>query len=240
MRCTSLWRTTSCPSKWTKAMSSMRSSTWGTMASPEVRLCGRSICVTSPVTTILEPNPRRVRNIFICSGEVFWASSRMMNESLSVRPRMNASGATSISPFSMRVASFSPLDHVVQGVEQRPEVRIDLLGHVPGRKPRLSPASTAGRVRMMRPTCLPKNALTAMAMARYVLPVPAGPMPKVIVLPRMASTYRFWLAVAGRSAGRGASRRRRRTPRGLARGLTAMSMSDSTMAASTGRPSRSP
>ena len=108
MRWTSLWRTTSCPSNCTMLMSSISSRTSGTVTSPEVRLCGRSICVTSPVTTILLPNPRRVRNIFICSGEVFCASSRMMNESLSVRPRMNASGATSISPFSMRVASFSP------------------------------------------------------------------------------------------------------------------------------------
>ena len=89
-------------------MSSTSSRTSDTVTSPEVRLCGRSIWVTSPVTTILLPNPSRVRNIFICSGEVFCASSRMMNESLSVRPRMNASGATSISPFSMRAASFSP------------------------------------------------------------------------------------------------------------------------------------
>ena len=46
----------------------------------------------------LGAEPIRVRNIFICSGVVFCASSRMMNESLSVRPRMNASGATSIVP----------------------------------------------------------------------------------------------------------------------------------------------
>ena len=44
--------------------------------------------MTSPVTTIFDPKPRRVRNIFICSGVVFCASSRMMNASLSVRPRM--------------------------------------------------------------------------------------------------------------------------------------------------------
>ena len=50
--------------------------------------------------TILESKPSRVRNIFICSGLVFCASSRMMNESFSVRPRMNASGATSITPLS--------------------------------------------------------------------------------------------------------------------------------------------
>ena len=41
-----------------------------------------------PVTTTLEPKPRRVRNIFIWPTVVFWASSRMMKESLRVRPRM--------------------------------------------------------------------------------------------------------------------------------------------------------
>ena len=54
---------------------------------PDAVPVGRSICVVSPVMTIVEPKPRRVRNIFICSGEVFCASSRMMNASLSVRPR---------------------------------------------------------------------------------------------------------------------------------------------------------
>ena len=44
----------------------------------------------------------RVRNIFICSGVVFCASSRMMNELFSVRPRMKASGAISITPRSMQ------------------------------------------------------------------------------------------------------------------------------------------
>jgi len=55
----------------------------------------------SPVTTIVEPKPRRVRNIFICSRVVFCASSRMMNASLRVLPRMYASGATSMVPASM-------------------------------------------------------------------------------------------------------------------------------------------
>ena len=61
---------------------------------------GRSICVMSPVMTAFEPKPRRVRNIFICSDVVFCASSRMTNESLSVRPRMKAIGAISIVPRS--------------------------------------------------------------------------------------------------------------------------------------------
>ena len=56
---------------------------------------GRSIWLTSPVTTALAPKPMRVRNIFICSGVVFCASSRITKALLRVRPRMKASGAIS-------------------------------------------------------------------------------------------------------------------------------------------------
>ena len=70
-------------------------------ASP-LRPPGTSTWVVSPVTTAFDPKPMRVRNIFICSGVVFWASSRMMKLPLSVRPRMNASGATSTVPRSSR------------------------------------------------------------------------------------------------------------------------------------------
>ena len=55
---------------------------------PLLRGAGRSIWVMSPVMTALEPKPMRVRNIFICSGVVFCASSRMMKALDSVRPRM--------------------------------------------------------------------------------------------------------------------------------------------------------
>ena len=55
---------------------------------PLVLSAGRSICVMSPVMTTFEPKPMRVRNIFICSREVFCASSRMMKLSSSVRPRI--------------------------------------------------------------------------------------------------------------------------------------------------------
>ena len=43
-------------------------------------------------------SPSRVRNIFICIDVVFCASSRITTAFDSVRPRMNASGAISISP----------------------------------------------------------------------------------------------------------------------------------------------
>jgi hypothetical protein len=48
----------------------------------------------SPVMTALELNPIRVKNIFICSEVVFWASSKMMNESFKVLPRIKSMGAT--------------------------------------------------------------------------------------------------------------------------------------------------
>src|SRR5690606_7959268 len=98
MSVTSLCRTTSRLSSRLKWMSSMPSRISWTTRSPLCCPFGRSTWVTSPVTTIFEPNPSRVRNIFICSGEVFCASSRMMNESFSVRPRMYARGATSMVP----------------------------------------------------------------------------------------------------------------------------------------------
>ena len=90
-----LKRTNSIPST-----PSRMSCTW---ISPDAWSRGRSTCVTSPVTTTFEPKPSRVRNICICSGLVFCASSRMMKLSFSVRPRMKASGATSIVPRSMYV-----------------------------------------------------------------------------------------------------------------------------------------
>jgi hypothetical protein len=44
---------------------------------------------------------------------------------------------------------------------------------------------------MMRCTCFACNACTAMATASHDFPVPAGPIPNVITLAAMASTYRF-------------------------------------------------
>jgi hypothetical protein len=52
----------------------------------------------------------------------------------------------------------------------------------PGKKPRLSPASTAGRASTTFVTCLLFNAEIANATARYVFPVPAGPIAKTISL----------------------------------------------------------
>ena len=53
---------------------------------------GRSICVVSPVTTILELKPAGEDHLHLL-GVLFCASSRMMKLSFNVRPRMKAMGA---------------------------------------------------------------------------------------------------------------------------------------------------
>ncbi len=67
----------------------------------------------------------------------------------------------------------------------------------PGRKPSRSPASTAGRTRTILLTSLRRRHPTAIAIARNVFPVPAGPTPKTMSNSRMASRYRFWATLLG-------------------------------------------
>ena len=95
MRATSGCRTTSALVKRVKARPLTRRSTRSASTRPLVAPLGRSTWLTSPVTTQRLPKPMRVRNIFICSGVVFCASSRMTKAWFSVRPRMKASGAIS-------------------------------------------------------------------------------------------------------------------------------------------------
>ncbi len=75
----------------------------------------------------LELWPRRVTNIFICSVVVFWASSMMMKASDKVRPRMKASGATSITLLSSILSDLDRIEQVVKRVIQRTQVRVHLL-----------------------------------------------------------------------------------------------------------------
>ena len=70
----------------------------------------------------------------------------------------------------------------------------------PGRKPKRSPASTAGLVRMIRSTLRSCRQRTACTTAKKVLPVPAGPSDKVRSWRSMASTYCFCRRVRGRSS----------------------------------------
>ena len=73
-----------------------------------------------------------------------------------------------------------------------------LAARSPGKNPKRSPASTAGRVRIIRCTRFICSASTAIATASQLFPVPAGPIPNVTTLSRMASTYRRCPAVFAR------------------------------------------
>ena len=73
------------------------------------------------------------------------------------------------------------IEHVVQRVEQRAQVGIDLGHQVARQEAQALAGLDRGRVRMMRLTSWRASAAAAIATARNVLPVPAGPTPKVIV-----------------------------------------------------------
>ena len=97
---------------------------------PDAWSRGRSTCVTSPVTTTLEPKPRRVRNICICSGLVFCASSRMMKRVVQ-RAAAHEGERRHLDHAALHVrVQLVRVEHVVEGVEERAQVRVDLREHV--------------------------------------------------------------------------------------------------------------
>ena len=101
---------------------------------------------------------------------------------------MNASGATSIVPRSRCCWTFSGSSMSASASNSGRRYGSIFAMRSPGRKPRRSPASTAGRVRMIRLTSRRDSAAAADATASHVLPVPAGPIPNVTVLRRIEST----------------------------------------------------
>ena len=121
----------------------------------------------------------------------------MTNESFSVRPRMKASGATSMVPRSIIFLPRSKSTMSYSASYSGRRYGLIFSAKSPGRKPSFSPASTAGRVSTTRCTCAFTNAATATAIARYVLPVPAGPMPNTMSYARMASMYVFCAMLLG-------------------------------------------
>ena len=95
-----------------------------------------SIWVTSPVTTHFEPNPIRVRNIFICSGVVFCASSRMMKRAVEgAAPHEGQRGHLDGAPLEQALGPLG-LEQVVEGVVERAQVGVDLGHEVAGEEAR--------------------------------------------------------------------------------------------------------
>ena len=102
-----------------------------------------------------------------------------MTLSLSVRPRMNASGITSITSLTMNRLTCSKSIMSCRASNSGRRYGLTLACRSPGRKPSRSPASTAGRASTIRLACPCFSMLAAAATARYVLPVPAGPTQNV-------------------------------------------------------------
>ena len=100
----------------------------------------------------------------------------MTYASSSVRPRIYASGAISIVPFSINFSVCSFPNMLCNASYRGVKYGSTFSFKSPGRNPKLSPASTAGRVRTIRFTSPFFKALTALVTAKNVLPVPAGPI----------------------------------------------------------------
>ena len=103
-------------------------------ARPDLPGSGRSTCLGSPQITIRLRMPKRVRNIFICAGVVFCASSRMMKAS-DKRAAAHEGDRRDLD----LARGDPPLDllgrqHVVERVVERAQIGIDLLLHVAGQE----------------------------------------------------------------------------------------------------------
>ena len=139
----------------------------------------------------------RVRNILICWVVVFCASSRITTASFNVLPRIKARGAIWMTFSSMY--SFSLAAGIISCKASYNGCRYgSILSFMsPGRNPSFSPASTAGRLRMIFLISLFLRARTARAMAVYVFPEPAGPMANTMSFLAKPSTSLSWFSLRG-------------------------------------------
>ena len=114
---------------------------------PDFWPAGRSICVRSPVTAIRDPSPRRVRNISHLHRR---GVLRFVENDVGIRQGATAHEGQRRDLDLARRQTLQHLvagHHVVERVIKRTQIGIDFSRRSPGRKPRRSPASTAGRER---------------------------------------------------------------------------------------------
>ncbi len=103
---------------------------WSASTSPLRAWWGKSTCDVSPETTIFDPSPSRVRNIFIWPTVVFCASSMMMKALLSVRSAHVGERRHFDDVVLHVAANLLVIDHLPQRVLQRPQVGVDLGLHI--------------------------------------------------------------------------------------------------------------
>jgi hypothetical protein len=95
----------------------------------------------------------RVRNIFICAGVAFCASSSSTKALRQERPRITSNGASSIAPF-LRAMSKTPEPMRSRKASSTGAAQgANLSSSEPGKKPRERPQGALGRVMMMRAIC---------------------------------------------------------------------------------------
>ncbi len=135
IRCTSLCRTTSSPPKRTNSMPSTASSTSPTTISPDCCSRGRSTWVTSPVTTIREPKPEtRQEHLHLLGRRVL----RLVEDHERVVQRTSAHERErrDLDHAALEVlGDLLGVEHVVQRVEQRAQVGIDLRHQIARQEP---------------------------------------------------------------------------------------------------------
>ena len=165
---------------WQNPMPSTPASTPCTCFRPDSWCFGRSTCEVSPVTTADEPKPdARQEHLHLLDGGVL----RLVHDDERVVQRAAAHVG------ERRDLDDVPLDELahaldaeelVQRIVDRTQVGVDLLHHVARQEAQAlagldrpgAPARAVARGSV-------SSASTAQATARNVLPVPAGPMPKV-------------------------------------------------------------
>ena len=135
--------------------------------------------MTSPVTTIREPKPSRVRNIFICSARRVLGLVED-DERVVEGPAAHVGQRRDLDdPGGHQPGHRLRLDHVAQGVVQRAHVGVDLLrtacpaGTRAARRPR-----PPGRVRMIRETSLAMQRLDRLRHGQVGLAGAGRPDPK--------------------------------------------------------------
>ena len=89
------------------------------------------------------------------------------------------------------------MKQIIKRVIQRSQVRINFSFISPGRKPNLSPASTAGLDKIILSIFFSSNIVKPIATAKNVFPVPAGPAEIIMLLCLNALTYSFCFSDLG-------------------------------------------
>ncbi len=134
MRRTRSWRTTSASAKrtWPMPSSPTSSSTASAQAGHLTRrqIGLRRIAGDDHARALAEPGQE---HLHLHRGRVL----RLVQQDAGigqVRPRMKASGATSIMPVCMPRSTMRGVHEIVQGIEDRAQIGIDLLAHVAGQE----------------------------------------------------------------------------------------------------------